>query len=223
MTNGLYNGTITGLHNGTNSNELGLTNFIPNSIAKPKLVLNFNNGNSIDSSGNNIAITDTNMAYHPAYGKSGMGALFNTSRLAFSSLNTGSNYTISLWIRPIGGTTYACIFGSGSGGMFYRNDLKKMSMYFSSDRLSSFIVPYNTWSFVAFSTFNSIGTWYLNGIEYNKIASAGYNALFIGNDVQNEKLIGYIDSFRLDSFAWNAIDVKRYYEKTKNRISNYGE
>jgi hypothetical protein len=221
MNNGLYNGTLPGMHNGLYSNEAGYCNFIP--LYKPKLVLNFSNGNSVDTSGNGVVITDTNMAYSPVYGKFGGGALFNTSQLAFGSLSTGTNYTISFWIKPIGGTTYACIFGSGSGGMFYRNDLKRMSMYFGGDRLSTFIVPLNIWSFVVMSSFNSVGTWYLNGLEYNKIATINYNALFIGNDVQNEKLIGYMDSIRLDSYAWTSLDVKRYYEQSKNRIINYGE
>lgn len=160
--------------------------------------------NTITNSGAVISTT------HSKYG--GSSIYFNGSAIISCPdradlLPPTASWCVEMWIRPtsLSGTPY--LMGKGDAatalGSTIAAGLNIFALYQgSSGRNVSFTLTVDTWQHLAVVLHNSVFRAYLNGISVSSVAAAGTvnnttQALQIGGYAGLQKMVGYLDSYRV--------------------------
>lgn len=179
------------------------------------------NGNSNDASGNGRHGTDVDMSYNLSTGKFNQGASFNgtTSKISITGWGSTTTYTISMWIYPIASSsTYANLVAQSTAGLFYRGNLRKLSLYVAGDHLSNTALTESAWYHVCVIVIANSGTFYINGAADGTFTtSGGFSATNFGNDISSQKFKGYMDEIIFENRAWSYAELKKYYSQAKGR------
>ena len=198
-----------------------------------KLLLHLN-GNSTDSSGNGNNGTDTSITYSLANGKFGQGAGFNGSS---SVINVGytaptTDWTYSFWVNPTNFSAERALIHN------FLNTTSGRNIYIHFNATTGAIdvdIPYikdsvvtgtapstGVFSHIAVTRSGSAWKIYLNG---NQVGSAtdstsqeSTTVCRIGKTNASQAHLGSIDEVIVESRAWTASEIKKYYTYSKGRF-----
>lgn len=222
--------------------SMSLGEYLGAGSATTKLLLHLD-GNSADSSGNGNNGTDTSMTYGLAYGKFGQGAQFATGRKIQTATSTAldcNNITVSGWVYFTGTNANQCRIAerdSGSGTTrlwILTSAASKTSLEFTCWNAAGSLagatgtaeLSQNTWHLVTATFDSSYVRIYVDGNPYGTNAAltgnlrGGSQAMVVGNDYSgvNRYMVGNIDELIIESRAWSASEIKKYYAYAKGRF-----
>jgi len=185
---------VTELFNKTAGNQYPFGNTAPITTALAaywKL-----DGNSTDSLGSYNG-TDTGITYSGANGKINNGAGFvSGSRVAFSSLALGTQFTLSAWIKPAAYPGYMGILTQASGAYgFYVTPSGTLLFYDGSLHNSTSTVPIGVFTHVVVVANGVTVKFYVNGVVdvSSYTMTPTLTVVQIGNDGVSQYFSGAID------------------------------
>ncbi len=226
----------------TSAQKITFGEYLGAGSSTTKLLLHLN-GNSTDSSGNGNNGTDTAITYGLANGKLGQGALFNGSSSKIegfsSSISPVGSRTISAWIKP-NSTGRIGICGTrpssaSTGFVFTLNRTTAGNLTYFHTSASSPSLLEVAGGISSGNWYNVIATYdqdsstvkiYVNGnllatqTGFVSESASAFNGI-VGLEQQGgttETFNGSIDELILESRAWTASEIKKYYTNSLGRF-----
>ena len=203
-------------------------------------------GNSNDSSGNANNGTDTSMSYGLGYGKFGKGGTFNGSSTYITipsnaSLRVVSPFTLSIWMKT-SSATMQILMGKANystdlyGYEFFIANTGKIYFYVDGSTGGNYMAGTKTglgdgkWhNIVAVATGTDMYI-YVDGLQdktagqtYDCVYTTEYNG-YIGAEwssslgTPTKEFNGYLDEAIIESKAWTAVQVRKYYTFSQGRF-----
>ena len=190
------------------------------------------NGNSSDTSGNSNSGTDTNITY--VDGKFGKCASFNgtTSVISLGYTAPTDNYTYSFWVNPVNFSIETGLIhnflNSSSGRNIYIHLNQTTGVidvdipYIKGSVVTGVAVSAGSFSNIVVTRSGSDWRIYLNGNQVGSATDAtaqeSTTTCRIGKTDGAQVLNGSIDEVILESRAWTASEIKKYYTNSLGRF-----